>query len=1069
MNLAIIVEFESGETRPLMLDVDDETSGSTVLRAVLAHLRQPDDTSGWLRRTGAALSATTTVSSLGLRDGDVVVLGKPSGAVGESVAATSASYELIVVGGPAEKRRFPLTTGTVRVGRSPDADISIGDDPTVSWLHAVVTVNESGVAIEDLGSMNGTWIDGCEVTATAEVAFGQVVEIGDTLLVVQMANGREPGALTWRSGSLAFNRPPRVSKPFAPASFKAPVPPVRPPRQRIPLAASLVPLLLGGVMALVLGNYTYLLFCLIGPLMAISNVFSNRRSGRTAFRSEEAQFESAVSRLAIDVAAAHSAEVAARRDSAPSPTDLLDRADVRSADLWERRIQDADFVNLRVGVADRPTKLTIELPTTGDDDFLERVHALADDYSVDASVPVTVDLRAYAVAGVVGSADSANALLRWLVLQAAVLCSPAELAIVAFVPEDEMAQWAWLSWLPHTSTLANELGEIAVAGDAGRTVATGVAASRLFDRIEAYVASRRANAGGATGERSSPHVLVLAPETPPTIAPRWHALLQTAPAVAMSVACGAQTREDLPGACSVIVNTNSDGTTVTFAESGEVVDSIIVDAASTKECARAALALAPLRDAGAPGRGAGVPARVLLNELPSMERIDTFAITERWQAPTDGKLSAPIGMCVSGPTSISLRDDGPHMLVAGTSGSGKSEFLQTFVLALAACHPPNRLALMLFDFKGEAAFGPLEELPHVLDVLSDLSPALTSRALTSLRAEAARRESLFGELRVKDLESLEELHPELAPPAMVIVFDEFNLLKDSLPDFLNGIADLLRRGRSLGMHVILSTQSPEGVVDQAMRANIKLKVALATVNAAQSMSILERPDASATGSPKGRAWVQVGTGEPTVVQTAYTSAEVDGRVRAARVADFDLSGARWPREDGPSDRRARPRTLADELKQAISAAAAEIGWNRLASPSRPPLRDHYAISELLGRAPEPVEGSLATPIGVSDDPERQRQDDLVIDLAADGHLLVYGTAGSGTTTLLRTIVFGLASRYDATHCELYAVDFGARLLAPLAALPSCGGVISGDDTELVERLFARSRWSHAHTKGLARP
>ena len=206
-------------------------------------------------------------------------------------------------------------------------------------------------------------------------------------------------------------------------------------------------------------------------------------------------------------------------------------------------------------------------------------------------------------------------------------------------------------------------------------------------------------------------------------------------------------------------------------------------------------------------------------------------------------LSAPIGIGPGGGVvHIDLVADGPHALVGGTTGSGKSELLSTWIAALAALHPPSRLHVLLVDYKGGTSFGPLHRLPHCAGLVTDLTPRLAERALSGMRAELRRRERLVG---AAGAGAVAELAPGDAPASLVVVVDEFATLLDELPEFVDGVLDIARRGRSLGIHVIMATQRPAGVISDAIRANTSLRIALRLPDAEDSRDVLGTPDAAA--------------------------------------------------------------------------------------------------------------------------------------------------------------------------------------------------------------------------------
>ena len=249
----------------------------------------------------------------------------------------------------------------------------------------------------------------------------------------------------------------------------------------------------------------------------------------------------------------------------------------------------------------------------------------------------------------------------------------------------------------------------------------------------------------------------------------------------------------------------------------------------------------------------GLPASCRLLDVLGLDPPDAGAIAARWQAGVSGRSGggstrAVIGACYDGPFGVDLRQDGPHGLIAGTTGAGKSELLQTLIASLACANRPDEMTFVLVDYKGGSAFKDCAHLPHVTGLVTDLDAHLTQRALASLSAELTRRERVLAAAGAKDIEDYTErggLQPRYRPlPRLVIVIDEFASLVRDLPDFVTGLVGIAQRGRSLGIHLILATQRPSGVVSADIRANTNLRIALRVTDAAESADVIDAPDAA---------------------------------------------------------------------------------------------------------------------------------------------------------------------------------------------------------------------------------
>jgi S-DNA-T family DNA segregation ATPase FtsK/SpoIIIE len=283
-----------------------------------------------------------------------------------------------------------------------------------------------------------------------------------------------------------------------------------------------------------------------------------------------------------------------------------------------------------------------------------------------------------------------------------------------------------------------------------------------------------------------------------------------------------------------------DGTLrLTDTRSGEVADDVTGDELALSLAETAAVALAPVVDvSAAQGRGR-LPRQVSLVELLGLEDVSSSAVAARWRS-FSGRRSALLGAAAESPFEIDLVGDGPHALIGGTTGSGKSELLQTFVTSLAATVPPDRLNFLLVDYKGGAAFKECVALPHTVGFVTDLDAHLTNRARISLDAELKRREGVLRAAGAKDLPEMERRDPDGAPPSLVIVIDEFATLSKEIPEFVDGVVDVAQRGRTLGLHLVLATQRPRGAITDNIRANTTLRMA---------MRMASRPTCSSSSTP----------------------------------------------------------------------------------------------------------------------------------------------------------------------------------------------------------------------------
>ncbi|TPW72261.1 FtsK/SpoIIIE domain-containing protein [Schumannella sp. 10F1B-5-1] len=512
--------------------------------------------------------------------------------------------------------------------------------------------------------------------------------------------------------------------------------------------------------------------------------------------------------------------------------------------------------------------------------------------------------------------------------------------------------------------------------------------------------------------------------------------------------------------------------TVGFVRLGDTIENVLVDFVEPDRALDYARRLAPVIDAGALVADASdLPRSISLITLLGHELVETSeAVIDRWRQNESmhdrtpgiqpkrrkaGKLRAIVGSAGVDAMHLDLRTQGPHALVGGTTGAGKSEFLQGWVLGMAAEYSPDRVTFLFVDYKGGSAFADCVSLPHCVGLVTDLSPHLVRRALTSLRAELHHREHLLNRKKAKDLLELEKRGDPDSPPALVLVIDEFAALAGEVPEFVDGVVDIAQRGRSLGIHLIMATQRPAGVIKDNLRANTNMRVALRMADESDSQDVVGIKEAAHfdPGIP-GRGVAKTGPGRLAQFQSAYAGGWTSREPEAAEVQVSELrfgGEIRWeePRSDAPSEEKDLGPTDQQRLVASIIKAASGA---QLPAPRRPWLDELASVYD-LGRLRQRTDAELL--LGVSDMPQAQRQSPVYFLPDVDGHLSILGTGGTGKSAVLRTLAGAAAITPRGGPVQVYGLDFGAGSLRMLEQLPHVGAIINGDDTERVIRLFRR--------------
>lgn len=971
-----------------------------------------------------------------------------------TVAPTSAHAETVATltlhDGPDAPANFELSAGRTSLGRGRDRDIRL-TDALASKRHAEIIVGDA-VEIVDDASANGLMMSGSAVTR-AILRDGDRVVVGATTISVTHHCRRSSHRGT-DTNNVAVIRSPRLDPSYQGIQVVAPEPPRPPAPHRFPIAMAIAPVALAAVLYLFTQNLLSILFFALSPVLLVGSWFETRSANKKQIATESARFRVALDDLAAQLEYAQRLERVGRQHEHPSVVDVIEAVDARGPLVWARRPEHDSFAHVRLGLGTQPSRNRVEMPTTNATlpPLWHELSEVVERFINVDRVPVIADMGSCGNVGVTGPDSAAEPVVRGLLAQFVGLHSPVELHLAGFASGDS---WDWMKWLPHTD-------ESSLAVNAGD-------ASSLAARLEPIIDERLAARSVGEGPPPLPVIVVFIHDDAPIDRSRLVQIAERGPEVAVHVVWFASAVERLPAACRafVEVDASTGRGSAGFVQGGRSVTDLAVEPLGAAAATRLAKLLSPMIDSGAPIDTASVlPPSVAFVELIGDEVATTpSAIIDRWRegdpassgaaVPLNRGLRAVVGRTADGPLHIDLRADGPHALVGGTTGSGKSEFLQSWILAMATDNSPARVTFLLVDYKGGAAFAECVELPHCVGLVTDLSEHLVRRALSSLRAELMFREQLLHDRQAKDLMELERRGDPDCPPSLVIVIDEFAALLADVPEFVDGVVDIAQRGRSLGLHLVLATQRPGGVIGDNLRANTNLRIALRMADEADSVDVIGTSQAAGFDpAVPGRAILKAGPGRVTTFQAAYSGGHRAGRetcspieVRSLRFGSGETRSVSPPAEVYPT--RPTGPTDIERIVSTIRRAAESLAIPVARRPWLPELATVYQLEALpTGRT------DTAFVFGVADHPDAQKQSPVAFVPDVDGNLAVFGTGGTGKSATLRSIAVGAgfgSARGGPTW--VYGLDFGSRGLHPLVPLPHVGSVIPGDDAERIQRLL----------------
>lgn len=974
------------------------------------------------------------------------------------------------------------------IGRDPCAHICY-DNMTVSREHARLHWQDNAWHIVDRGSTNGTYVNGFKVESK-RLSNGDVIYILGLYILVgpgfmAMNNGNDRVQIntpkiyrlqnnsqleyakyldTPRTDEL-FDRQPRKRNPIDPEPIVIDPPPMSMSGSKIPFLLRMgSPMVMGG-RALFTGNYLMTLTSLVFPAMTQGLTEKDRKEYEekrlTVYREYLAGKKQ-------EISCEKRQEELLLNKSYPELSVALRFATEKDR-LWERRDVDEDFLDLRLGTGQRPLIAEVEFQKRSfeveRDELAEEMYALAEQPVMLDSVPVMLSLKADYVVGVLGLSKDTVGALRNLVLQLVLTHSSDEVKLVLLVDEGYAADFDFVRYLPHNWDNDRSIRFFAVSLPDALEVG-----EYLSGKIEVRLSSdsQRQN----SGSQQAYVVLALSKRIFDSVE-SLKKILRHGEYSGVSVIAAF---DGIPKECSQIIDLRTQPTLIRLATAGVDDRPFRLEQFDKAEAHKAVRQLMCTKLAVS-AQAYALPNMLTFLEMFEAGRVEHLNPLRRWAENNPVKsLSVPIGVGVDGrPFTLDLHEkrQGPHGLVAGMTGSGKSEFIITYILSMAVNFSPDEVAFILIDYKGGGLADAFENkergihLPHLVGTITNLDGASIDRSLASIKSELTRRQTVFkevkgrigeGTLDIYDYQKLYRSHVVEEPmPHLFIISDEFAELKQQQPMFMDELISAARIGRSLGVHLILATQKPGGVVNNQIWSNTKFRACLRVQDRGDSMEMLKRPEAAEL-KQTGRFYLQVGYDEYFALgQSAWCGAdyipqdqvveERDDSVQFLDNVGQPVLSVKPDVERGESQGR-----QVTAIVQYLSDLAKQKGI-RPKSLWTESLPDKLELETLLQNASPASQKGITALLGMVDDPEFQRQFPLYVNLLAFHNLLVVGNAGSGKSTLLRTLLYSLVQQYSPRDLNFYLVDFSDGALAGYKDLPHCGVYLTEQQSPDLARLM----------------
>lgn len=1000
-------------------------------------------------------------------------------------------------------------SGRITAGRSKDRDIMLTSG-IVSGRHFEITCESGRIHVRDTGSTNGLYLNGNKLE-------NALLKAGDTLSIYTVRIRLLGGKLVFMNVGSSIKISDRLRDAFRPfeneevAYDKDPKyleyhlsPRVREQLPHEDLVLSSPPAAAQG-MGGKRGNWAYLIGSgammaaslasgMVSPAMmmmrmaAMASPVANIAVFSKLSKEEQKQLEEFEAlrqetyRTYIDDQKARIGKVAdiQRRiikNENPEPADCLETVNRLKTRLWERLPSDSDFLDTRLGTGRQ--KLCVAVKSRADvdgfqmdDDELERLtEQIIEETRYVDDIPVILSFADFQTIGMTGSKAELFYQLRSIIAEITVQHSSKDVRLVCFFDNDWKGQWGFLRWLPH---IWDESGQVRYLAfdESSRTAVSEM----LSDLIGQRRAEAQAEGSYKKTGRSLPHYVILVQNRELISGSDiYGSLTSNDPSLGITTVFMADSLYNIPQACQYMIELEGGMQAYDkdkYDERSVFKQDPVLHQKEMNAFARKMSAI-ELDDMSGVQE---MPSAVTFLEGYGVENVAELDIEERWmQSKPQDRLAAPIGMMTGGRTfdldiASSEKAHGPHGLLAGTTGSGKSELLQSWILSMAVNYHPHDVNFVIIDYKGGGMSDLMEPLPHVVGKITNISRNIL-RSLISLKSELKRRQRLFAKYGVNSISKYQSGYRDgiikERLPHLIIVTDEFAELKKEEPEFLAELNSIATIGRSLGIHMLLATQRPAGVVTDQINSNSRFRICMKVQDVTDSREMLKRSDAAKITQP-GRAYIRVGEDEIfELFQSFYSGAEYRGghtalQISSNRVRIVGMTGERIDPLDHKRDRKSGVDELT-AVTEHILDVCDRLGIEKLAGPWLPELRTDIPFRDIDVDAVIYREywnystADLAVPVGQYDLPALQKQGVQLLDLEAEGHFGIFGIPSSGKSTLLGTVMLSLGIKNSPENVRITVIDAGSWNLKDFAGLPHVSSVILNRDEEKMKQFILSMR------------
>lgn len=868
-------------------------------------------------------------------------------------------------------------------------------------------------------------------------------------------NGLTHTDSTRRGNYPKFNRNTRVLTKINDEKIEILDPPPIPKKPKNDLIGRLLPSLSMVLISVVMasGGGAFVLFSLVSSVVGIVTGVRGVRNAKKDYKKEKKdrvkKYTNYIDRKKNEIAQARQEEKDILCDKYISERQEIGRLKNFSHDLFDRCREDEDFLEVRLGIGKREAERKIEYKKQErlevEDELQNVPKELHDQYKYISETPIVCSLNKVNAVGIIGKKTERFEIMKGMILDICARQYHADVKMFFVAEKQEADKITWLRMLPHVQNDILGIHNV-VCDDSSRTV--------IFEYLYKELSLREES------KKNFPHIVVFLYDEYGFKSHPLSRFVENAKEIGVTFVFFGDTRADISLGCEYLIQSSEAGKgTLIDTKDSKKEKKFTYNLISDSDMHAMVQLLAPVYTEEISLEGS-LTKNISLFELLHILAVEDVNLAQRWNAAkVYQSMAAPIGVAKSGMILLDLHDKahGPHGLVAGTTGSGKSELLQTYILSMAALYHPYEVGFVIIDFKGGGMANQFKDLPHMMGRITNIDGKEINRSLRSIKAELNKRQRLFAEAGVNHIDNyiikVRKGEVKIPLPHLILIVDEFAELKAEQPDFMKELISAARIGRSLGVHLILATQKPSGQVDEQIWSNSRFKLCLKVQSPQDSNEVLKSPLAAEIKEP-GRAYLQVGNNEMfELFQSAYSGAPErteDSNLKEFTIYEITSSGKRLPVYVQKKKKEQNVKTQLDAMVQYMASFCQKNQLKKLPEICLPSLEE--CIEFPIQKALSDKSSHIVAEIGIYDDPDNQLQDVYSVDLT-NQNMMIIGSAQSGKTNLLQTLIRSVTTKYTPQDVNIYIIDFASMYLKNFETLNHVGGVVTASEDEKLKNLF----------------